>query len=89
MSDFPRFVSHEVDIFLNVDDIFDIFFGGIGVIKSQITVTFANFGLHEVKPHGFAVTDMQIAVGLRRKPCEHNVSKLIDSILKQLFGVNS
>jgi hypothetical protein len=89
VSDFPRFVPHEINIFLNVDDILDVFFGGIGVVEPQITVSFADFGLHKVEPHGFAVADMQIAVGLRGKPCEHNVSKLIDAILKQLFGVDS
>ncbi len=56
------------DIFLNGLHIFDFFLAGIGVIKAQVADA-AEFGRQtEIQADGFGMTDVQIAVWLRRKP---------------------
>ena len=46
----------------------DIFLAGIGIIKAQITEPVELSGETEIETDGFRMTDMQIAVRLRRKP---------------------
>jgi hypothetical protein len=88
VGDLPGLIAHKLDILFDVDDVFDVFLGGVGVVKPQVALTLADLGLHEIEPHRFAVADMQIAVGLRREPREDDVSELIDAILEQFFGVD-
>jgi hypothetical protein len=88
VGDLPGLIAHELDILFDVNDVFDVFLGGVGVIEPQVAFPFADLRLHEIESHRFAVADMQIAIGFRREPREDDVSELIDAILEQFFGVD-
>ena len=76
MGDLPWLVAHKFDVLLDVDNIFDVFFGGVGVVEAQVAVSFAHLRLHEVETHCLAVTNMQVAVWLGRETSQNNVSEL-------------
>ena len=88
MRDLPWLIPHEMDIFFDVFDVFDVFLSGVGVIETQVTVTLTGLRLHEVKTHSFAMSDVQVPVGLRRETGEDKISELVDPVLQQLFGVD-
>ena len=88
MGDFPGFISHEFDVLFDVFDVLDVFFGGVGIVKPQVALAFVGFGHHKVETHGFAVTDVQIPVGLRRESSQDNVSELVISFLNEFLRVN-
>ena len=67
VSDFPRLISHKLDVFFDVVNVFDVLFGWVSVIKSQVAISLGYLGLHEVESHSFAMADVEIAVGFRRE----------------------
>lgn len=86
--DFPGFVAHELDVFFDVDDVLDVLLGRVGVVEAQVALALTHLRLHEVEPHGFAVTDVQVTVGLGRKSRQDHVAELVYSVLQQLFRVH-
>ena len=64
--------TEPLDVFFNGIDVFDLFFGRVGVIKAQITrpprVFFRNA---KFKSHGFVMADMQITVRFRWETGNH------------------
>jgi len=90
MSNFPRFIAHELNVLLYVLNVFNVFFSWVGIVKTKITLSsFVDFGLHEVESHSFAMSNMQITIGLRWKTCQDDVSEFINSILDKFFSVQS
>lgn len=89
MSDLPRLITHKLYIFFYVFYVLNIFLGGVGIVETKITFAVVDLGLHEVKPHGLAVTDVKVAIGLWWESSQDNISELVDPILKQIFGVES
>src|SRR5665213_2568591 len=53
-------------------DIFLLFLGRVGVVKTQITVTAAFLGDTEIQAERFCMDDMKVAVRLRRKAGDHS-----------------
>ena len=88
MCDLPWLIPHKIYILFDVFNVFDVFLGWIGVIETQVTVTLTCLRLHEVKTHRLAMPNVKVSVGLRRETGEHHISKFINSILEQLFGVD-
>ncbi len=82
MCNFPWLIAHKVDIFFDVFNVLNIFFSWVGIVKSQIAFSFADSSLHEVESHGFAVTYMKVAVGLRWESSQNNISEFGYPILK-------
>ena len=88
MCDFPRFIAHKSDIFNDVVNVFLIFFGGIGVIKSEIAFSTMNLCQHEIKSHGSAVTNVQISIGFRWETSQdYSLAELLLVFLEQFFGI--
>ena len=85
MGHFPRLIAHEFDVFLDVDNVFDVLFGWVGVVESQVAVAFAHLRLHEVETHSFAVADVQVAVWLWWETSQNDVSELCDPIFEQFL----
>ena len=52
-------------------DIFLFLLGGIGVVEAQMAAAPELLRYAEVQTNGFGVADVQIAVRLRRKACDH------------------
>ena len=65
--------AEPVYVFLYSLDIFNILFGGVGVVKTQVALAAVLFRGAEIYAYGFSVTDMKIAVGLGRKTGLHPV----------------
>lgn len=85
MSNFPWLISHKVNVFFNVFDIFNVLFCWICIVKPQIAFTFAYSSLHEIESHSFTMADVKVAVGLRWESSEDNISKFINSVLQKFF----
>ena len=81
MGDFPGFISHKLDILVNVIDILFVFFHGIGIIISEIAFTFVYFSQHKIKSHCFCMTDMQITIRLGRKTSHYHIPEFLYSLL--------
>ena len=61
----PAHIVHDrVDVFL-------FFFGGVGIVKTQIGLAVVIVGDAEIQADRFGMTDMQIPVGFRRKTGIH------------------
>ena len=65
--DIVPMITQPFYIFHNGVNIFNIFLGGIGIIKTKITTSAVLFGSTEVNADCLCVTDMQIAVRFGRK----------------------
>lgn len=83
----PRFVAHPLDVFFNVFNELLVFFGGVGIVKSQIALSVIDFGLHEVESHRLAMAYVEVSVGFGREPGQNDISELVDSVLQKFFGV--
>ena len=83
----PGLVSHELHVLFDVINVLLILFGRVCVIETEIALSVVHLGQHEVKPHGFAVPDVQVAVGLGREAGVDGVSELLLMLLHSLFGV--
>ncbi|MCY1411808.1 hypothetical protein D3C76_1052010 [compost metagenome] len=59
--------TQPLDIALDGVDVFLVFLGRVGVIETQMTDTAEFLGQAEVHADRLGVTDVQVAVGLRRK----------------------
>ena len=59
--------AQPVDILLDGVHIFGVLLGGVGVVHAQVAQAVILLGSAEVDAQGLAVTDVQIAVGLRRE----------------------
>jgi hypothetical protein len=87
---FPRLIAHKLNVLLYVLDVFNIFFSGISIIKTKIALSsFVDLGLHKVESHSFAVSNMQITVGLWWETSQNNISEFTDLILDEFFGIQS
>ena len=71
------FKAQPGDVFFDGIDIFHIFFAGVGIIKTQVAYAVVLFGHAEIHADGFGVTQMEIAVGLRRKTGLHLVENAV------------
>ena len=60
--------AEPVDIALDGVDVFLLLLGRIGVVEAQIALAAELLGDAEIQADGLGVSDMEIAVGLRRKP---------------------
>ncbi len=87
VSDFPRFITHEADILLDVFDVLNVLFQWICIIKSQVALSIWHFSLHEVESHGFTVTNMKIPIWFRWESCQNNWTKLLVSGIKNFFWI--
>ena len=65
--------TQPVDIVLYGIDIFHIFLGGVCVIKPKVTDAFILLCQAEVKANALDVSNVEIAVRLRRKACDNCV----------------
>ena len=55
-----------------MDSTYSYFFlGGVGVVEAQVAEAAEFLGEAEVEADGLGVADVQVAVGLRRKPGDH------------------
>ena len=63
-----------MDILLDGVHILGVLLGGVGVVHAQVAQAAVTLGGAEVDAQGLAVTDVQIAVGLRRKPGVNGLS---------------
>ncbi len=85
--------AQPVNIFLNGLHIFCVFLRGIGIVHAQIAHAAILFRCAKINDEGFAVPDVQIAVGFRRETGVHRhtgeltafgnvlVNKSVDKIL--------
>lgn len=87
MSDLKRLVSHPFDILRNVVDEFLVFFDWVGVVESEVTGSTADFCLHEIESHCFAVADMQVSVGFWWESGEHSFSEVLFPPVEVFLGV--
>jgi hypothetical protein len=83
----PGLVPHELHVLFDVVNVLLVLFGRVGVIEAEIAFSIVHLGQHEVKPHGFAVADVQVAVGLGREAGVDGVSELLLMLLHGFFGV--
>ena len=60
--------AQPTDILLDGLHILHILLGGVGVVHAEVAQAVIFFGGAEVDDQGLAVTDVQVAVGLRREP---------------------
>ncbi len=60
--------SQPADVFLNAVDVFVLFLGGVGVVESHMAAAAEAPPHAEIQADGLGVADMEISVGLRRKP---------------------
>ena len=63
------FVAQPLDVFLDGFYIFHIFFGGIGVIETQVADTAVCGGNTEIKADGLGVSDVEVTVWFGREAC--------------------
>jgi len=61
--------SQPADVFNDGIDIFLVFLGGIGVVKTQVAFAAKFLGNAEVQTNTFGMADVEIAVGFRREAC--------------------
>jgi hypothetical protein len=61
---FPGLIAHEVDILLDVLDILDVLLGWVGIVETEVAMSLAHLGLHEVETHGLAMSNVKVAIGL-------------------------
>ena len=59
--------AQPVNILFNVEDVFHILLGGVGVVKAQVALAAEFFRRQEVHDQRLAVTDVHITVGLGRE----------------------
>ena len=59
--------AQPADVLLNGVDELDILFGGVGVVKAQVAKSVVLERCAEINDERFAVSDVQVAVGLGRK----------------------
>ena len=59
--------AQPVNVLLNGVYVLGVFLGGVGVIHSQVANAAKLLGSAEVNDEGFAVADVEVAVGLRRE----------------------
>ena len=86
--------AQPMDVFLDCFNEFHILFGGIGVIHAKIAQAVILFGSAKIDDQSFAVTDVQIAIGLRREAGMHGFSRitsalsniLIDKSVDEIFA---
>ena len=69
--------TEPLDVLHDRVHIFDVFFFWIRVVETQIGVAMELVGKAEVETDGLGVTNMQIAVGLRRKARLHATLVLV------------
>ena len=65
------FKSEPLDVGLDAFHIFDVFFDGVCVVKAEIAFAVVFIFHSEVDAQGLCVSDMQIAVRLRRKASDN------------------
>ena len=81
-----------LDVFHDGVDVLDIFLLRIGVVEAQVGMSAELVGETEVEADRFGVSDMQVAVGLRRKSRLHAPVVLVrlqsssNSIAKKVGG---
>ena len=68
-----------MDILLDGVHVLGVLLGGVGVVHAQVAQTAELLGGAEVDAQGLAVADVQIAVGLRRKPGVDGLSLKLSS----------
>ena len=86
--------AQPVNIVLNGFHELHIFFGGVGIVHTQIAHAAVLLGGTEIDDQSLAVTDVQIAVGLRREPGVHGLTGelsafgniLIDKGMNEIFA---
>ena len=66
-----------MDVLLDCINIFGIFFGGVGVVETQVTLTAELPGCAEIHADGFGVSDVEIAVGLGWETGVYHLSRRI------------
>ena len=59
--------SEPLDVLLDGFHVFHIFFGRVGVVKTQVTYATIACSYPEIQTDGFGMTDVQVAVRLGRK----------------------
>ena len=65
----PPVEAKPVNVLLNGIHKLGILLGGVGIVHPEVAQTSELFGSAEVDGQGLAVTDVQVAVRLRRKTC--------------------
>lgn len=85
MCDGPGFVTHELYVLLNVFNVLDIFFQWVCIIESQVTFSRGHLGLHEVKSHCFAMTNVKVSVGFRWESGQYDWTELLVSSIQYFF----
>ena len=75
--------AEPLDVFHDRIDVFDIFLLRVGVVEAQVGVAAELVGETEVEADGFGVSNMQVAVGLRREASLHTSVVLVGL---QIFG---
>jgi hypothetical protein len=61
--------AHPSQIIFDGIYVLDLFLAGVGIVKAQITQAAVVSGDPEINAHGLGMADVEIAVGLGRKPC--------------------
>ena len=67
--DIRPFESEPLDVVLDVLDVFGVLLDGVGVVEAQVADAAIALSDAEVHGNGFGMTDMKVAVGLRRESC--------------------
>ena len=62
------FKAEPANIFFDRFNKFGVFLLRVGVVEAKIALAAKLFGDAEVQANGFRVADMEVAIGLRRKP---------------------
>ena len=76
--------AQPLDHFLDRLFVFELFLDRIGVIEAQVTNAAIVASEAKVQANGFGVTDVQVAIGLRRKTGDHLAAVLVG----QIVGIN-
>lgn len=64
----PGLITHVTHVLGDVVNELLVLFGWVRVVEAKVTVASVGLGQHETESHGFAMPDVQVAVGLRGEP---------------------
>ena len=76
------------DVFLDGVNVFDVFLGGVGIVKAEVAQAVEFLCYPEIETDRLCVPKVQIPVGFRGETCVHLAAKTHAGIVSQNFGAD-
>lgn len=89
VGDFPGFVPEPRDVLLDTFDIFDVFFFGVRVVETEISLPFMGLGNLERESHSFGMSDMEISIGFRGETGDDSSLSEGEMLFFEGFGIDA